>query len=64
VGHELEAITLHTPPDLAARGRTAGLTENFLPAEIDAEIAPNRLLRVAVRSLSAEGALEATPVLG
>jgi threonylcarbamoyladenosine tRNA methylthiotransferase MtaB len=31
VGRELDAITLHTPVDLDNRGRTAALTENFLP---------------------------------
>ncbi len=35
VGRELEAITLHTPAEVAARGRTAALTENFLPVELD-----------------------------
>jgi len=30
VGCELEAITLHTPAELGALGRTAALTENFL----------------------------------
>ncbi len=54
-GQELEAITLHTPAALAAKGRTAALTENFLPVEIDGQHDANRLLRVRVTGLTAEG---------
>ncbi|MGA9670490.1 MAG: MiaB/RimO family radical SAM methylthiotransferase [Terracidiphilus sp.] len=60
VGRELEAITLHTPADLAARGRTAGLTENFLPVEIPGSLAANRLTRVQLSGMNAEGTLEAS----
>ena len=59
VGRELDAITLHTPAALAARGCTAALTENFLPVEIAGLLAANRLLRVKVSGVNAEGALEA-----
>jgi threonylcarbamoyladenosine tRNA methylthiotransferase MtaB len=59
VGQELEAITLHTPANLAARGRTAGLTENFLPVELEGRWEANRLVRVRATGLNAEGALEA-----
>ncbi len=59
VGRELEAITLHTPAELAARGRTAALTENFLPVEMEGRLPANRLVRVRVTGLTAEGALEA-----
>jgi threonylcarbamoyladenosine tRNA methylthiotransferase MtaB len=59
VGQELEAITLHTPADLAARGRTAALTENFLPVELEGRWEANRLVRVRATGLNAEGALEA-----
>jgi hypothetical protein len=55
----VEAITLHTPEALAHRGRTAALTENFLSVEIDGRFSANRLVRVRVTALNAEGALEA-----
>ena len=58
VGRELEAITLHTPVDLAARGRTAALTENFLPVEIAGRLAANRLTRVELTGMNADGTLE------
>jgi threonylcarbamoyladenosine tRNA methylthiotransferase MtaB len=38
IGRELEAITLHTPAELEARGRTAALTENFLPVELQGRL--------------------------
>jgi threonylcarbamoyladenosine tRNA methylthiotransferase MtaB len=53
IGRELEAITLHTPAELEARGRTAALTENFLPVELQG--------RLRVSGVNAEGTLEATP---
>jgi len=59
VGSELEAITLHTPGDLEARGRSAALSENFLPVELEARLEANRLVRVRVTRLKAEGTLEA-----
>jgi threonylcarbamoyladenosine tRNA methylthiotransferase MtaB len=59
VGQELEAITLHTPAEVAARGRSAALTENFLPVELEGRLEANRLLRVRVTGLNAEGTLEA-----
>jgi threonylcarbamoyladenosine tRNA methylthiotransferase MtaB len=58
-GREIEAITLHTPEALERQGRTAALTENFLPVEIDSQLPANRLVRVRVTGLNAEGALEA-----
>jgi threonylcarbamoyladenosine tRNA methylthiotransferase MtaB len=59
VGRELEAITLHTPAELAGRGWTAALTENFLPVEIQGRLAANRRMRVRMTGLNAEGTLEA-----
>jgi threonylcarbamoyladenosine tRNA methylthiotransferase MtaB len=59
VGQDLEAITLHTAVELGARGRTAALTENFLPVEMEGRLEANRLVRVRVTGLTAEGALEA-----
>ena len=61
VGRELEAITLHTPAALEARGRTEALTENFLPVELIGRLEPNRSVRVRVSGLTPEGALEAVP---
>lgn len=59
VGRELEAITLHTDAETAGRGRTAALTENFLPVEVEGRMPANRLLRVRVSGIDAEGTLEA-----
>jgi threonylcarbamoyladenosine tRNA methylthiotransferase MtaB len=58
VGHEIEAITLHTPAALARRRCTTALTENFLPVELEGRFAANRLLRVRVNALKADGALK------
>ncbi|MFP5206003.1 MAG: MiaB/RimO family radical SAM methylthiotransferase [Acidobacteriota bacterium] len=58
VGRELGAITLHTPPAAAAQGRTAVLTENFLPVAMEGRFDANRLLRVRVRGLSSRAELE------
>jgi threonylcarbamoyladenosine tRNA methylthiotransferase MtaB len=57
VGRTLDAITLHTAPDIAERGCTRALTENFLPVEIREILPSNRLVRVRVSGLSAEAAL-------
>jgi len=59
VGRELEAITLHTPKELEAHGRSSALTENFLPVELAGRMEANQLVRVRVTGLNAEGALEA-----
>jgi threonylcarbamoyladenosine tRNA methylthiotransferase MtaB len=58
IGRELEALTLHTPAELAARGQTAALTENFLPVEIDSHQPANRMLRLRVIGLNADGTLQ------
>ena len=44
IGRELDAITLHTPRRDQALGRTAALTENFLPIELDAALPANSSL--------------------
>lgn len=59
VGGEMEAITLHTPSDVEASGRTAGLTENFLPVEITAMLPANQLVRLRITDLSPELTLRA-----
>jgi len=60
VGRDVEAITLHTPPEMEARGWTAALTENFLPVEVEGSLDANRLARVRVSGMNAEGTLKAT----
>ncbi len=62
VGREIEAITLRTPAELAGRGATAALTENFLPAELCGSFAANRLLRLRATALDADGALRCEAV--
>lgn len=57
VGRELSAITLHTPAAIAGKGRTAALTENFLPVEIDGKLTANRLLQVRITGLGSDGSL-------
>lgn len=57
VGKELEALTLHTPAAQAAQARTAALSENFLPIEIDGRLAANRMVRVRLAGLNAAGEL-------
>ena len=59
LGREVEAITLHTSAELASRGRTSAITENFLPLEIEGQLPPNRLVRVRVIELNTGGALTA-----
>lgn len=59
IGRELEAITLHTPADLETFGRTSAMTENFLPVEINRGLPANRLTRIRISSLDAEGILRA-----
>jgi threonylcarbamoyladenosine tRNA methylthiotransferase MtaB len=50
-------ITLQTSNALEVRGRTAALTENFLPVEIDGRIPANRQLKVHLTSLTPESTL-------
>ena len=58
IGSTLEALTLHTPAAVAARGCTAAMTENFLPVELAATLPANRSVPVRVTGLHAEGVLE------
>ena len=57
IGEELDAITLHTPAALTAQGRTAALTENFLPMDVAGALAANQMVRVRVDALNDEGEL-------
>jgi threonylcarbamoyladenosine tRNA methylthiotransferase MtaB len=59
-GQKLEAITLHTPPEMASRGCTTALTENFLPVEIAGRLSANRMVRVRIAELDPELTLLAT----
>ncbi len=58
VGRELGAITLHTPAETAAKGRTTALAENFLPVEIDGYFDANRLIRIRAAELRPDGVLQ------
>ena len=59
VGKDLEAITLHTPQEVATRRCTTALTENFIPLELQGNFPANRLLRVQGTGLTADGTLRA-----
>ena len=59
ITRELDALTLHTPPAFASSNRTSALTENFLPVALDASLPANRLVRIRVTSLKADGVLHA-----
>ena len=60
MGRALDAITLHTPAELAEQGCTKALTENYIPVELDGCLSANRLVRVQITGLSDERALQAT----
>jgi len=57
VGRELEAITLHSPAELEIADGSAALTENFLPVALEGRVPANRLVRIRVKGVSAEGTL-------
>jgi threonylcarbamoyladenosine tRNA methylthiotransferase MtaB len=59
IGRELNAITLHTPAELAAAGRTAALTENYLPVELDGRQPSNLLIRLRITGQNDQGTLVA-----
>jgi len=59
IGRELEAVTLHTPPELEFRNRTVALTENFLPSEVEGRLPANRLVRLRVTGLNQDRTLRA-----
>ena len=63
IGAELDAITLHTPPNLAYANRTSALTENFLPLELSATLPANQLIHVRVTAIAADNTLLASPAL-
>ena len=63
VGAELPAITLHTPPNFAARGCTSALTDNFLPIELEGTLPANQLVRVRITGISTDNTLSANLML-
>jgi len=62
IGREVECVTLHSGDDLAAQNRTAAITDNFIPIEIDGRIEANRLLVARVLSMKPEATLMAEVV--
>jgi len=57
IGSALPALTLHTPPALAALGRTVALTQNFLPVEIDAPLPANQPVTICAHRLGPDNTL-------
>jgi hypothetical protein len=62
IGRELEAITLHTPPETRSANRTAAVAENFLPVELQGGLPANRLVRMPVAGLCPGDSLQAAAV--
>lgn len=62
VGREVECVTLNSGDDLAAQNRTAAITDNFIPLEIEGRIEANRLLVARVMSMKPEATLVAEVV--
>lgn len=60
VGQRIDALTLRTPKDLGARGRTVALSENFLPIELEGEFPANQPVPVRVAGLTETGELVGT----
>jgi threonylcarbamoyladenosine tRNA methylthiotransferase MtaB len=63
IGAKLDAITLHTSPDVAVSGRTSALTENFLPVELCASLPANQLIGLRVTGLADDNTLLAAPAM-
>lgn len=57
IGRRLPAITLHTPEEIAARGITSALTDNYLPVEVAQILPANQLIDVEVTRLDPSGTL-------
>jgi len=57
LGRTLPAITLHTPAQLAAQGRTSALTGNYLPVEVAGSFPANKLLDVSIQGSDVAGTL-------
>jgi threonylcarbamoyladenosine tRNA methylthiotransferase MtaB len=52
VGQRLECISLHTSEALQVRNRTNGISENFLPIELEGTLPANFLLRAQVTGIA------------
>jgi threonylcarbamoyladenosine tRNA methylthiotransferase MtaB len=59
-GRSLPAITLQTPAQLAAQGRTSALTDNYLPVEVTEVQPANQLIDIRITGISEEGTLFGT----
>ena len=62
LGRTLPVITLRTPAALARQGRTAALSENFLPVELEGLSPANQLVQARVTRLSQVNSLLALPL--
>ncbi|HWG20177.1 MAG TPA: MiaB/RimO family radical SAM methylthiotransferase [Terracidiphilus sp.] len=60
VGRELECITLHSSEAQRLRLRTAALTENFLPVEVEASMPANQAVRLRISGIGVDAVLLAT----
>ena len=60
LGATLSALTLHTPAQVTARGRTLALTENFLPIEMKGDYPANQPVTIRAHALNQEGTLLAS----
>ena len=59
LGGSFHVITLRTPERLQALGRSAALTDNFIPVEIEGVLAANRFTKIRVTGVSPELTLSA-----
>jgi len=59
IGHDLPAITLHTPDLLASRGRTSALTDNYVPVELNQPLPANLLVEIKIAAIDPGGILQA-----
>jgi threonylcarbamoyladenosine tRNA methylthiotransferase MtaB len=64
IGREIDALTLHTPDATRQLGRTAALSENFLPIEIDGVLPSNRAIRARVAAIEPDGTLQTQETTG
>ncbi len=62
VGCTLEAITLATGVELAQRGKTNAISDNFLPVELEGKFPSNQMLKVNVAAIGVDGVLKATAI--
>jgi threonylcarbamoyladenosine tRNA methylthiotransferase MtaB len=63
IGATLDCITLNTPVALRDQNRTALLSENFLPIELEGTLPSNSLVRVRITGVRSGGMLQALLVV-